>query len=254
MCFERVKAHLNLHAVLPNLEDLVRLDPEARQLTRDWQIAIQFVVRQGPKAHVVFKQGACTVGRGLHVPPSVVLFFASPAHLNRMFDGKSNPVPLWGFTKLPFLSRDFAKLTDRLTYFLKPSEALLEDPSYLALNTRLTLNTAAYAVPELLAHRRELRPIAAGLPDGVVQLQVLPDGPSAYVVSADGKTSAGRGEPAQRPMARMAMKDMATANAFLSGKLDSFTAIAAGDVSIRGQLPLLDAMSLVLDHVPKYLS
>jgi putative sterol carrier protein len=50
------------------------------------------------------------------------------------------------------------------------------------------------------------------------------------------------------------MKGMKVANDFLNGKMDTFTAIATGDVIIKGQTPMLDSMSLILDRIPMYLS
>ena len=64
----------------------------------------------------------------------------SEAHLNKMFDGNSNPIPLKGFTKLGFLDKEFSKVTDKLEYYLKPTPELLEDPNYLNINTNIYFN------------------------------------------------------------------------------------------------------------------
>ena len=247
-----IKANLNLYAVLRNLEDLVRHDPAAAAAAADWHVAIQFTVRRGPAAWVAFKDGGCTFGRGRHRSPDVVLWFYNASHLNRMMDGKATPIPLKGFTRLGFMSREFAKVTARLEYFLKPDAARLADPAYLALNTRLTIATAVHAARELALFDPVGRLAAAHIRDGTVQLKVLPDGPAAHIVFAGGEVTPGCGE-VQRPMARMDMRDMATANAFLNGKIDPFTAIAVGDVAIRGQTSMLDSLSLIFDRIPGYL-
>lgn len=62
--FESVKARLNLLAVLPNLEDVVRDDAEMRALVSDARVTIRFVVARGPSAFVRLCDGVCTVGRG----------------------------------------------------------------------------------------------------------------------------------------------------------------------------------------------
>ena len=143
MDIDLIKAHLNLYAVFQNLEALPALDAETADRIKDWDLAIQISVRNGPNAFLEFKGGACTHGRGTHPNPAIKLFLMSPAHLNAMFDGKSNPIPLKGFTRLGFLQRDFAALTDRLTYFLRPTEELLADEAYLKTNTALTLFTGS---------------------------------------------------------------------------------------------------------------
>jgi putative sterol carrier protein len=253
MSYETVKAHLNLYAVLQNLEELVVYDDQMREFVKDWNLSIQFSVLGGPKAYIVFKNGTCTVGRGVKHFASIVLFFVSSAHLNNMFDGKASPIPLRGFTKLGFLLKKFSVLTDRLVYYLKPTDELLKDKKYLELNTRFTLATAAFAAREIALHDPVGKLIAAHIRDGAVQLMVQPDGPGAYVVF-EGKTIEAKKGMAERPMAVMAMKGLKEANAFLNNKVDAFTAVVSGDVVIKGQMGMLDNLGLVLDRIPAYLS
>ncbi len=253
MTAELIKSNLNLYAVLQNLEDLVAWDPEMKTFTANWRISIQFSVRNGPQAHIVFEDGRCRVGRGNVSDPTVKLFFLSPAHLNRMMDGKGNPIPLKGFTKLPFLSKEFARLTTRLEHFLKPTDELLADYTYLAMNTRLTMNTAVFAVRELALLDPIARLAVSHIRNGAVLMKILPEGPAVHIIFHNGAIEAGRGE-IDKPMACMFMRNVQVANAFLNGKMDAFSAIAAGEVSIKGQTPMLDAMSLVLDRIPLYLS
>jgi hypothetical protein len=253
MSVQMIKANLNLYAVLRNLEDLVSHDPETASRVKDWHTSIAFRVLAGPKAYVEFKDGGCTVGQGRSRSPSVLLFFTSPAHLNRMMDGKANPIPLKGFTKLGFLKKDFTQVTDKLAYYLKPTDELLKDPHYLELNTRLTLCTAAFAVKEIGRHDPIGKLATGRAGNGVVNMKILPDGPAVHVLFHDGDIHAGRGE-ADTPAALMYMKDSKVANAFLNNKTDPFTAIASGEVIIKGRIPLLESLSLILDRIPHYLS
>jgi len=248
-----IKANLNLYAVLKNLEDLVACDKEMKNLARDWDISIQFSVRKGPRVCVSFRDGACTVERGKCRKPTVRLFFTSPAHLNRMFDGKGNPIPLKGFSRLGFLTKDFPKLTDRLAYYLKPDDALLKNKKYLEMNTRMTLNIAAFALRELAAYDPPSREIASHLGDTFIEMKVLPKGPAVNIRITDGAIEPSKGE-AERPMAVMHMKDMKVANDFLNGKSDSFAALALGDVIIRGQIHYIEAITPIFDRIPLYLS
>ncbi len=149
MTDQRIRANLNLYAVLKNLEDLVAYDSEMGAFAKEWDISVQFVVHSGPKACIVFKNASCIVEQGTRDAPTVMLFFISPGHLNKMMDGKGTPIPLRGFSKLRFLTQEFSKLTDKLEYYLKPTDELLENPLYLELNTRMMLNTAAFSVPHI---------------------------------------------------------------------------------------------------------
>lgn len=253
MNFDLVKSGLNLYAILKNLEDLTEYDSGMRELVADWNLSIQFSVRKGPAAYVKFEGGKCSVCRGHVKSPSIRLWFISPAHLNKMFDGDANPVPLKGFTKLGFLAKEFPKLTDRLAWYLKPTDELMKDREYLEMNTRLTLNTAAFAVPEIAEYDSDGMKIASNIPDGIAVMKILPSFHCVSIKFEKGHAVASKGE-AERPVAVMSMKNVNVASGFLNGKTDAFTAIASGDVSIRGLIPMLDAMSLLLDRVQRYLS
>lgn len=253
MVDDLIRAHLNLHAVLQNLEDLVKLDDEMADLTKDWDVSVQFSVRGGPAAYVAFRNGACSVGRGRGVNPSVKLYFTSPKHLNRMFDAKANPIPLKGFTRLGFMKTEFSRLTDRLAYYLKPAKEHLGDDHYRRVSTTLMLYTAVHAVRELVVLDPTCRQIAARIPPGTLQFEVLPDGPYAHIVFGKGNMTVGK-TAADLPMARMTLKNLQVAGDLLGGRLDAFMAVADGDVMLHGQLPMIDNTSLILDRVAVYLS
>ncbi len=251
--YQTVLAHLNLEAVLPNLAELVARDPEAAALAAGKDICIQFSVRQGPVAHIAFQQGACRVGTGKPARSDVLLFFTSCRHLNNMFDGRANPIPLKGFTRIGFLTKNFQKITDRLEYFLKPGESSTADPEYMALNTRLMMHTAARAIAVLSEKDAAARSVAAGIPDGWVVMKVLPDGPAVSIGFSGGRAEM-RPDEVDAPMACMFIKNEGVANDLLNQKLDPFAAIALGDVMIRGQTPMLDGMDLILDRIGHYLN
>jgi hypothetical protein len=169
-----------------------------------------------------------------------------------MFDGKGQPIPLWGFNHLGFLMRQFTELTDRMAYYLTPTDELLAHPGYLAMNTLLTLNTAAFAVPVLLGHDPECAPLRHGLSHGTVVIKVLPDGPAVSLVCGASGVLPVKGELAH-PSALVLLKDLQTANDFLAGRLDTFVAAVTGDVQIWGRVAMVDTLALVLDRVGKYL-
>ena len=287
MSYDAIRARLNLFAVLPNLEDVVRDDPEMKALVSDARLTIRFSVAGGPGTSVRFAGGVCTVGPD-HGPPPVAapapaaeggpageagpavavaaapgaaggsgptvrLAFTSAAHLNKMFDGASQPIPLWGFNRLGFLKEEFTELTDRMAYYLTPSDELLSHPGYLAMNTLLTLNTAAFAVPVLLGHDPDCMPLRHGLTHGTIVIKVLPDGPADSLVCGASGVIPVKGE-LPHPSALVLLRDLPAANAFLNGKLDTFAAAVTGEVQIWGRIGMIDTLGLVLDRVPKYLT
>lgn len=252
MQFGLIKAHLNLYAVLQNLEDLVKLDSESAALTKDWDIVIQFVVRRGPAAWVEFKGGVCRHGIGVHTNPAVKLYFLTPAHLNKMFDGKGNPIPLKGFSKLSFLAREFSKLTQRLEFYLKPKDGAALDPGFKRINTTLTLFTATHAVRELAQLDATCAKVASHTPKGILQISVLPDGPDVSLTVQPGTWQVTKGKTGS-PTATMTFQDMDVAHALLNNQLDSFQAVGEGKVMLRGMLPIIDNVGLILDRVAGYL-
>ncbi len=253
MDYNLTKSCLNLYAVIKNIEDLTLLDREMKDLTANWNLSIQFTVRKGPRGYIEFKNGRCSVGRGKCKRPSIILFFLSPLHFNKMFDGNANPIPLRGFSKIGFLTKEFPRLTDRLAYYLKPDDELLRDTDYLKINTIMTMNTAAFAIPEIAAGDPDGKAIASHIPDGVVELKILPDIHAVNITFSKNEITSAKGV-VSKPSAVMAMKNIRAANDFLNGKTDPFTAIASGDVSIKGIIPMLDATGLLLDRIAGYIS
>lgn len=252
MSEQLVKAYLNLHAVLQNLEELVELDEEAARIARNFKVSVQFALPRGPAVQLAFKNGRCTVRPGFKVHSDIVLLFATAEHLNKVMDNKGTPILVRGFTKLPFLLRDFPKLTKRLEALLRPTPEALRDPKFLELHTRLTLQTAAFACAALSRSDEKCQLSASHIPAGTILLQVGDNGPAVHLVSKDGTLTALKGR-VSKPDATMSIRDIPTAQKFLSGAVDSFTAIALGDVEISGQTPMLDALSLILDRVEHFL-
>ncbi|NTV90765.1 MAG: hypothetical protein HGA22_10485, partial [Clostridiales bacterium] len=186
MADELTKANINLFAVLRNLEDLCELDKQTRDLVAGKNISVAFSVKDGPAAVLAVQNGKISLTKGKG-KSSIKLFFFSPEHLNKMFDGKANPLPLKGFTKISFLTNEFTKLTDRLAYFLKPTDELLKDPEYLRINTILTANTAFYALSEIGNYDRIGKLNAGRIDDGVILISVLNGGPSICITAKGGK-------------------------------------------------------------------
>jgi len=248
-----IKARLNLYAVLQNLEELVRLDPQAAAMAKAWDTSVQFTVRHGPEAYLDFTDGVCRHGRGRRPAPAVSLLFTSPAHLNRMFDGTGMPIPLRGLTRLGWLKKEFSRLTDRLGYYLLPSENPPADEAYRRLRTMLLLQTAVVAAGELAECEPLCQRIAARIPDGVLAVEVLPDGPRMRVTASGGRLRVDKAA-AEQATARMVFSDIDVASDVLEHRLDSFRAVAEGKIVIRGLLPIIDEFGLILDRVEQYLS
>ena len=250
---ELLKARLNLHVVLRNLEDLPALDAQTADRIREWDIALHFAVRGGPEAGLVFEGGQCRHYAGRPPRADVKLFFFSPAHLNAMFAGTGNPIPLKGFSKLGFLKNDFTALTQRLEHFLRPDAEKLKDPDYLRANSLLTLYTGVFAVKHLAELDPVAAKVAAATPPGTVQFVVDGEPPLAHLTYNGAAIEPGK-SAVERPSAIMWLADWAVANQVVNGQVDSFAAIGKGLVRLDGVVPIIDNTGLIMDRVARYLA
>ena len=250
---QEIKANLNLHAVLQNIEELTVLDREAADMVKNWDLSIRFAVRKGPRAFLNFSGGRCTYTEEPVRKPTISLYFLSHEHCNKMFDDKAAPVILKGFTRIGFLLKDFPKLTKRLEYYLKPAEGLLSDKKFLEVNTRMTLNTAVFAARDLARGERDSIMNAEQIGLGTMMIKVLPGGPAVTIDFGKNAISVKKEETSQ-PRCALYFKNVKIANDFFNGRIDTYSAVACGDVAIRGLALMLDSMAMILNRIPKYLS
>ena len=212
--------HINLNAVIKSIVHLYELDEEVKNLVGNRNLAIQFIVRNGPSGLLKFENGKCTFIEGRH-KNNVLLFFISPIHFNNMVDGKSNPIPLKGFTKLGFLTKEFNQITEKLEYFLKPRGNLLENEDFAKINTILTFYTAFNALCQIANTDEVGIYTAKRISDGNA-LATIGTTESIYIEVKNHTLKAYKGEP-EKIHARMEFVDYETANGMLNGKIDTYS-------------------------------
>ena len=247
-----VKAHLYLHAVLPQLEEVVRVDEAAGAVIANWRSSIALQVAGGPGIRLEVAEGrvrAVRRGRGL---PSLGLLLASPAAAVRMFEsGGATPLPWMGAWRLRLVA-GLRELSGRLQYYLKADrERLAADGAFTAA-VLIRLAVLVYAVAVLAECWEEGRHIAAGgAPDGVIAIGVAGANP-LHLSNAGGRLTAAR--TADRP-ANVAVEfgDASAAYGILSGTTDLWTAIGTGDVRLRGHLLMLDPILQLMGRVGSFL-
>jgi len=125
-----VKARCNLFAVLRGIEYLLENDNECTEMVKETDLSIQFIVKNGPRGNLTIKDGKGKMIEGKH-KSNIILYFSSPDHFNKMIEGKANPIPLKGFSKLGFLTGPFMELADKLNYYLRPEGDLLNESSFV---------------------------------------------------------------------------------------------------------------------------
>jgi hypothetical protein len=243
-------ARVNLFAVLRALEELPAYDEEARYIAGMRREIVRFSVGGVGSARLEISGGkiAFLPGGGRS---TIVLWFPKPESLNAMFAGTGSPIPLKGFTKLGWLTGPFTKLTERLSFYLKPTPELLGDPAYRVANSVLSLHVAAYAISEVGDYDTDGKLNAARMADGGI-LVAAEGGPALTVVAEGGRLSTVKGA-SPKVRARMVFSGIDAAGAMLRGELSPYAAIGAGKVTLGGYTPLIDHMNKVLGLVGRYL-
>ena len=252
MTVNLIKAHLYLHAVLPQLEEVVRVDAAAQAVVAGWRSSIALQVAGGPGVRLEVAGGrlrALRRGRGL---PSLGLLLASPAAAVRMFEaGGATPLPWMGAWRLRLIG-GLRALTSRLQYYLKEDRARLESDGAFAAAAAIRLAVLAYAIAVLGECWEEGRRIAAaGSADGVIAIGVAGVDP-VHLGSTGGRLTVSR-TPRQRANVAVEFADPAAAFGILTGSADLWTAIGTGDVRLRGHLLLLDPVLQLMARVRNFL-
>lgn len=249
-----VLANLNLHAVLPRLEELVKLDAHARELADALDLSVRFAVRGGPFVTLAIGHGTVKTSFDRSARYDVGLLFSTCDKLNAMFAGAPvTPLPFKGFLKLGRMKL-FTELSNLLTRYLKPSDADMQSPEFRVKHLEMLLMTGLAGTADIARFDRKLRKVASHLPVGTMLVKVLPDGPSAHVVIREGADIAATNGPVDAPTTTLEMHGVDVAIGLLSKKIDSFAALGAGTVRASGLLPLADEYNALLDRVGYYLS
>lgn len=254
MVNQSVLARLHLHAVLPRLEELLKLDEEARHIASSLgTLSIRFAIKGGPAVTLLFANGGMKSDLTGDANADIGLLFFSPEHLNKMFLGeKVVPAPYKGFLKLGRM-KTFTALTERLTAILKPDPAALGDRAFKRKHINLTLLVAMSGAAVLAKHDPAVAKIARKLPPGVLMFTVKPDGPSAHVIIERQYITVYDG-PVDDPDSLLAIRDLDLALDVLQDKVDGMAALGSGDISASGLLPLADEYNALMEKVGLYLA
>jgi len=249
-----ILANLHLHAVLPRLEELVKLDEEAQSIAKEMRLKVRFKVRKGPSRVVEISNGVVRTGSDPKADGCLGLFFASCDQLNNLFmEKRAIPVPYKGLTQLRQMSR-FSKLTGLLTRYLKPAEADLEDPAFKKKHVEMALMAGLAGAAEVARYDRKMEHVVDQLPWGTLQFSVLPDGPYAFAsVDKEKNIFVGNGRIAD-PTANLDIQGVDMAAAVLAGTVDTFAALGREDVRASGLLSLVDEFNALLDRVGYFLA
>ena len=248
---ERTLAFINLHAVLGGLAKLCELDPECKALIEGKTISIGISVKDGPEGTIRFENGVCTVTPGVD-KCDIKLPFGSCKKFNGLIDGTVTPIPSKGFTKIGFLLKEFTKLTDKLTAYLRPVEGALDDPDFFRISTTVMLHLILDAVAQIGNQDKVGRASASYIVDGNVRIGI-DGGPEGYI-HARNHTLTAVHTPCDDPTSYMIFATMRDARDLFDGKVNGVVCVGSGKVRMGGMISMVDNVNRILDRVSMYLA
>lgn len=249
-----ILANLHLHAVLPRLEELVKLDAEARSIASQMDLRVRFRVRKGPQMVIGIEKGAVKASADRSAKADLGLFFVNCDQLNNMFMEKlAVPIPYKHLLQLRQMTR-FTKLTGIMTRYLKPSPSDLADPEFKRKHVEMTLMVGLAGAGQIAKYDRKMKKVVDRLPHGTIQFSVLPDGPFAHVSVDERKNIAVQNGKIDHPVASLDLNGVDLTADLLSDNLDTFAAVGSGEIRPSGLLSLIDEFNALLDRVGYYLA
>lgn len=247
-----VLARCNLFAVLGAIPKLIELDPEAAALVAGKRIKIGFSVKNCAEATLVLKDGKAEMVKGTK-GCSIKLYFASPEKFNALIDGTGTPIPVSGFHHIGFLLKEFTKLTDILSAYLRPTPEKLMDPVFFERSTTLMLFVIGRAIVQIGNHDKVGMFSASNIVDGKILLGIGED--LSVAIHAKGSHLMFNPEPNDRDVtSRMVFDSLQTARNLFDGKINAIAAVGMGQVRISGMISQVDNVNRILDRVAIYLA
>ena len=239
--FQKIATALYLRAVLPAFEDLTRVSEQARALLAGWRCSVEFAVCGAGGATLSFRDGAVAVSPERSSNSSLSLFFLSPLQLIKQFSGKgfSLPLPRRGIFRPGSLLR-FQKIG---ALFQKEVEQ----------HPRLLLSVALGSLPPLAELDHAAQHLLGNCPHGTAQISVPSSDLFGWTKWDGHAVTWGRGHPPHDPDVIISFANETVALAALRGELDEWSAIGAGELSVRGLVPLAETLGLVMARASVYL-
>lgn len=245
-------AYINLYGILGTLENLCELDEEASKLANVKKpLSIGITVKGGPDATLTFKGGRCRMKQGTE-NCDVLLPFSSCEKFNGLFDGTTTPIPSKGFTHIGFLLKNFTKLTDILTAYLRPTEEQLQDEKFFETSTKLMFYLISVALSQIGNNDDIGMFSASNIPDGIIEMSIK-DSVSATIRVQDHHMVTIKQKPSKYH-SKMEFGSIKLARDLFDGKVNAVACIGEGTVTMSGLVNMIDNVNRILDRVALYLA
>lgn len=248
---QKTLACVNLFGVFGAIPKLIELDGEAKKLIEGKNISIGFDIKDTASATLRFADGKCRLVSGTD-GATILLPFPTPEKFNRMIDGTYTPIPRRGLTKISFLTKNFMKLTDMLTKYLRPSEDDLKNDAFFETSTLIMLRLIQGAVVQIANNDAVGRASAGYIIDGVIKLAI--SGSESVAISAKDHVLSALDTVPKDCMSCMEFCDLRLARALFDGKVNAVVCVGKGQVRVSGMISQVDNVNRILDRVSVYLA
>ncbi len=246
-------AYVNMYGVLGSLEDLCRLDREARAILAELKkpISLCFSVKNGPCCTFHFTREGCKMTEG-DAGCSCKMTFSSPEAFNGLIERSKPGMPAKNpLQVISFLLGPFTRLTDRLNAVLRPSEEDMRDRAFFEESTTLTLYTIAGAISALANHDPISKISADYTVDGDISLGIKD---TVYVtIRVENKHFTTIKQKSESPRAVMEFADIELAAGLFAGSVSTINEMCKGRIRLCGMISMLDNVNRILDRVSVYL-
>ncbi|MGN1418735.1 MAG: hypothetical protein ACI4W6_05350 [Acutalibacteraceae bacterium] len=245
-------AYINLYGILGSLENLCELDEEASKLAQVKKpISVAISVKGGPAATLTFKNGRCRMEQGI-ANCDVLLPFSSCEKFNGLIDGTVTPIPAKGFSKIGFLLKNFTKLTDILTKYLRPDPKDLEDEVFFEKSTKIMFYLIAVALSQIGNNDEIGKFSASNIPDGIIEMGIK-NSVAATIRVKDGHMVTIKQKP-ESYRSKMEFASIKVARDLFDGNINAVASIGEGTVTMSGLVSMIDNVNRILDRVALYLA
>lgn len=252
-----ILSYLYLHCILPNLEEIIEFDKDAKEITKNWNCSVQFDVSGGPKVALLFKDGKMQVKREKIFLPSVGMWFPSSPSANKMFEGKFALPLIWmGFWRIGLL-KNFISLTKKIELYLRANPALLKNEEIFKFNLKLKFYTLLWGIKTIADNEnsfkvKRAKAVISRFSGSVFQVEILPDGPYGFITIQEGKLTPHKGKHPS-PTSILKIKDMSVAKKMFDEELDFSIALGCQDIRLVGHIQLGEAISILMEELSEYL-
>jgi len=244
-------ACINMHGILGAIPDLCRFSTEAQKLAAGKPTAISFAVKDGPSMTLCFKDGTCSAEKG-SADCDIRLPFSSCEKFNGMIHGTVKPFPSKGFTRLGFLTNNFTALTELLPKYLRAKPDDLDNKDFFKASTIMMFHLIARSVSEVGNNDSIGRFSAANVTDGAVVLSIGTAAKICIIVKDHHLITST--EIPEHCHAFMEFENLELARDVFDGKASTMGCVGTGQITMKGNLNMLDNINRILDRTAFYLA